>query len=371
MLKTIHLFYPSFEKGGATENLLRIVNFLLKKKIKVFLFSQGAKKNNFIKHKNLTIINTKRLKKLNFLPIRWNLAISSMLNLDFYIKKNNKNSIIFSMQSHIPAIIVAKINQMKIVIRNSEEPISATLYADNKISGFLVLFLKILFYNFADKIIAISTKSKNSLQKIVIFSKKITLIYNPYLEKILKIKKVKKNKFNNFNILSIGRLTKQKNFPLLLNAIINLSNKFNKINLLIIGDGHQKKSLINKTKYYKNIRIINWQKKLNNYYLNSDLFILPSYYEGLPNVLIDAMNYEIPIISTDCSGASDILQKNSGGFIIPINNQKELEKKIIFIMKNYSIAKRKIIKAKKKIYMFSDTNLIKYYELFCNISKHK
>ena len=39
--------------------------------------------------------------------------------------------------------------------------------------------------------------SKNSLQKIVIFNKKITLIYNPYLEKILKIKKIKKNKLSN------------------------------------------------------------------------------------------------------------------------------------------------------------------------------
>jgi len=371
MFKNIYLFYPSFERGGATKNLLKIVNFLLKKKIKIFLFSQGAKKNNFIKNKNLIIINTKPLKKLFFLPIRWNLAISSMLNLNFYVKKNNKKSIIFSMQSHIPAIIIAKINQMKIVIRNSEEPIGATFYADNKILGFLVLFLKILFYNFADKIIAISNKSKDSLQKIVIFNKKITLIYNPYLDKILKIKKIKKKKFNNFNILSIGRLTKQKNFPLLINAIIKLSNKFNKINLLIIGDGNHKKKLINKIKYHKNIKIIKWQKKLNNHYLNSDLFVLPSYYEGLPNVLIDAVNYEIPIISTNCSGASDILQKNSGGFIIPVNNQKELEKKIIFIMKNYSIAKRKIIEAKKKIHMFSDTNLIKYYEFFCNISKDR
>ena len=370
MLRTVHLFYPSFEKGGATKNLVRIVNFLLKKKIKVFFFSRGANKNNFIKNKNLKIINTKPLKKLNFLPIRWNLAISSMINLNFYIKKNKKNSIIFSMQSHIPAIVIAKFNQLKIVIRNSEEPLGATFYADNKILSFLVLFLKILFYNFANKIIAISTMSKNSLQKIVIFNKKITLIYNPYLEKILKIKKIKKNKLSSFNILSIGRLTKQKNFPLLINAVIKLSKKYEKINLLIIGDGNLKNNLVNKTRYCKNIKIINWKNKLNKYYLNSDLFVLPSYYEGLPNVMLDAMNHEIPIISTNCSGASDILQKNSGGFIIPINDQNELEKKIVFVMKNYSIAKNKIINAKKKIHMFSDKNLIKYYELFCNISGH-
>ena len=370
MLKTVHLFYPSFEKGGATKNLVRIVNFLLKKKIKVFFFSRGANKNNFIKNKNLKIINTKPLKKLNFLPIRWNLAISSMINLNFYIKKNKKNSIIFSMQSHIPAIVIAKFNQLKIVIRNSEEPLGATFYADNKILGFFVLFLKILFYNFANKIIAISTMSKNSLQKIVIFNKKITLIYNPYLEKILKLKKIKKSKLSSFNILSIGRLTKQKNFPLLINAVIKLSKKYEKINLLIIGDGNLKNNLVNKTRYCKNIKIINWKNKLNKYYLNSDLFVLPSYYEGLPNVMLDAMNHEIPIISTNCSGASDILQKNSGGFIIPINDQNELEKKIVFVMKNYSIAKNKIINAKKKIHMFSDKNLIKYYELFCNISGH-
>tara|TARA_B100001250_G_scaffold42376_1_gene33503 strand:+ start:822 stop:1934 length:1113 start_codon:yes stop_codon:yes gene_type:complete len=370
MLKTVHLFYPSFEKGGATKNLIRIVNFLLKKKIKVFFFTRGASKNNFIKNKNLKIITTEPLKIFNFLPIRWNLAISSMINLNFYIKKNKKNSIIFSMQSHIPAIAIAKINQMKIVIRNSEEPLGATFYADNKILGFFVLFLKIVFYNFADKIIAISTMSKRSLQKIVLFNKKVTLIYNPYLEKIFKIKKIKKNKLNNFNILSIGRLTKQKNFPLLINAVIKLSKKYNKINLLIIGDGNLKDDLVNKVKYYKNIKIINWKNKLTKYYFNSDLFILSSYYEGLPNVLLDAMNYEIPIISSNCSGASDILQKNSGGFIVPINDQKELEKKIIFVMKNYPIAKKKIIKAKKKIHMFSDTNLIKYYKLLSNICKH-
>tara|TARA_B100000989_G_scaffold204177_1_gene154520 strand:- start:1825 stop:2937 length:1113 start_codon:yes stop_codon:yes gene_type:complete len=367
MLKTVHLFYPSFEQGGATKNLIRIVNFLLKKKIKVFFFTCGASKNNFIKTKNLRIINSKPLKKLNFLPMRWNLAISSMINLNFYLKENKKHSIIFSMQSHIPAIIIAKINQIKIVIRNSEEPISATFYADNKVLSFFVLFLKIIFYNFSDKIIAISTKSKHSLQKIVLIKEKVTLIYNPYLEKIFRIKRKIKKTSNNINILSIGRLTKQKNFVLLIDTVIKLSKKYKGINLLIIGNGDLKNYLTKKIKNQKNIKIINWKDKLKKYYSNSDLFVLPSYYEGLPNVLIDAVNNEIPIISTNCSGASDILHKNSGGFIIPINNQHELEKKIIFVMKNYFLAKNKVLSAKKRLYKFSDINLDKYYNLLCDI----
>ena len=51
MLKTVHLFYPSFEKGGATKNLLRIVNFLLKKKIKVFCFLEVLKKITLLRIK--------------------------------------------------------------------------------------------------------------------------------------------------------------------------------------------------------------------------------------------------------------------------------------------------------------------------------
>ena len=146
------LYYPSFENGGATKNLINIVNFFVKKKTRVILFSYGANKQKFFKTKYLTIVKTKPIKKINFLPIRWNLAISSVFNLNSYIKKNKKNSIVFSMQSHIPAIIVAKLNNIKISIRNSEEPLGATFYADNKISAFFVLILKIFFIIFQIKL---------------------------------------------------------------------------------------------------------------------------------------------------------------------------------------------------------------------------
>ena len=113
MLKKILLFYPSFENGGATKNLIRVVNYLLEKKIKVILFSHNAKRDEFKFIKNLKIINNEPLKKFSFLPIRWNLALSSMINLFYYGKSSGNNSIIFSMQSHIPAIIVSKITPSK------------------------------------------------------------------------------------------------------------------------------------------------------------------------------------------------------------------------------------------------------------------
>ena len=368
MLEKILIFYPSFERGGATQNLIKIVNYLIKNKIKIILFSYGVNKNYFNNNKYFKIIKTDPIKILNFLPIRWNITISAMLKLNSCLKFSQKNSIVFSMQSHIAAIVISKLKRYKIIIRNSEEPLGATYYADNKFFAFIVLLLKIIFYNFCDKIIAISIMSKQSLEKLIFLKKKIILIYNPYLNQIFKNKnKNKKNINKYFRILAVGRLTKQKNFELLINSVRNLSTKYKNIKLLIIGDGSSKKQLLKIISEMKNVKIIKWQNDLKSYYLNADLFVLSSYYEGLPNVLIDSVNYEIPTVSTDCSGAKDILVNGKGGYIIPINDQSNLENKIEFIINNRTKALKKTIYAKNNIQKFSSKNLKKFKDLFNNV----
>ena len=79
------------------------------------------------------------------------------------------------------AIIVSKFLGFKI-IRNAEDAISSTIFAENKFQSLIILFLKVILYNFSDKIISNSKGSGNSLKKI--FIKKIFPIYNPYLKKI-------------------------------------------------------------------------------------------------------------------------------------------------------------------------------------------
>jgi glycosyltransferase involved in cell wall biosynthesis len=182
--KKLIIFYPAFAKGGITRNLENIIEFFSKKNIKIFLFSHNAK--NKIKYKNVKIIEKNYklfLKKKNF-----NIIFSSVISLYKFLKLNKEIKVIFSMQNHLPAIILARIFKKKIIIRNSEEVFGATKYADHKVSAYFILFLKLIFYNFADLVIAISLKSKLSLKKLKIKEKKIKLIYNPYLKKILKKK---------------------------------------------------------------------------------------------------------------------------------------------------------------------------------------
>ena len=359
MRKKLIFFYPSFERGGATKILVKVVNYLLKKNIEICLFSNNAIYKDFIKSKNLTIKGSNIVNKSR---LYYNLFAT--INLFKFLIKNNEKNIIFSFQSHLPAIILAKLFKKKIIIRNSEEIFGATKYADKKLYAVITLILKALFYNLSDTIVAISLKSKKSLEKIMINKRKVRLIYNPYLPNNNNFK-VKNNYKKNFNILCVGRLTKQKNFLLVINAINELTKKYPYITLTIVGSGPLKEELIIIAN--KNIKFLDWTSNIKKYFLRSDLFILPSYYEGLPNALIDAAYYNIPSISTDCSGAKDILLGNKGGYIVPINNLFELKRKISFVIDNYKAAKKKAFFAKKKVSNYSILNCDKYYQLISKV----
>ena len=186
ILKKIIIFYPSFERGGVEIILLNLINFFLKKKIKIVLIASNVKKNIF---QNI-LFEIKIIKTPNFVffPDRINKAFSASNALKDELKKSEKkNTIILSLQGSSLAIIVSKFLGFKIVVRNAEDALSSTMYAENKIQSLIVLMLKIFLYNFSNKIITNSKGSGVSLKKILINkTNKIFPIYNPYLKKLNK-----------------------------------------------------------------------------------------------------------------------------------------------------------------------------------------
>ena len=363
ILKKIIIFYPSFERGGVEIILINLINFFLKKKIKVVLIASNIKKG-VIKSK---LFKSKKIEpsRISFLPDRINKALSASIVLKNEIKNSKKkNTIILSLQGSSLAIIISKFLGFKIVVRNAEDPLHSTIHAENKIQSIIILFLKILFYNFADKIITNSKGSGNSLKKILIQKKKIHPIYNPYLKKLIRNSSHKRND----NLLSVGRLAKQKDFYNLIIAFSIIKDEIPNYKLVIVGDGELKnklQKLVNNFGLNKRVILTGWKTNLKKYYLNSKLFILNSLYEGLGNVLIDAVNYNLPIITTNCkSGPNEIIDYGNGGFLVPIKNPRLLSKKILFCLKNYDISLKKSKNAKKKIKRFDcEINCNNYFKL--------
>ena len=364
-IDNIIAYYPSFERGGITKNLENFLNYCVKNKIKVSLITENVTwKKSYNISKKVEIIKFKK-KKTKFIPRR---ILSSFYSVravvQTILKFKGKKLIFFSFKSNIVPIIFCKLFGVKIVIRNSEEIIGATKHADFKIFAYTIFFLKIFFYNFADGIIANSSKSKESLQKILINKKKVKLIFNPYLSKIIKIKKKKKENL----ILSIGRLCKQKNFETIIKAFSLFIKKNNNYRLIILGHGPDKKKLINlskELKVIKKVKFKGWVSNTSVYLKKSKIFILSSLYEGLPNSLIDAVNYEIPSISTKCSGAEDILDFNKGVYF-KFKDYKELAKKMDIMENNYKKSLKIIKLSKSKINRFFIKKQVEEYLKYLN-----
>ena len=178
--------------------------------------------------------------------------------------------------------------------------------------------------------------------------KKIKPIYNPYLRKINKRTFKKKN-----YIITIGRLRKQKDQKTLIEAFKIFLEKNQSYKLIILGHGNLEKKLKEQA---KNLNINNkiifkgWVKNTNAYLKHSKIFVLSSVYEGLGNVLIDAVNYNIPCVSTDCpSGPREILLNGKGGYLVKPGSPIQLAEKIQYSIDNYSNSIKKNLIAKKKL----------------------
>ena len=166
-------------------------------------------------------------------------------------------------------------------------------------------------------------------------------------------------------MISIGRLTYQKDFLTLLKAIKNCKRK--EIELVILGKGiesNKLKSFCISNKITSKVKFLGYKQNPFNYIKQADIFILTSIFEGSPNVLIEALFLNKYVISTDCpTGPKEILGNGKYGTLIKIGNFSQLAREIEKFKINDKI--RTKIRSSNKILTKYDLNknCEKYYRL--------
>lgn len=149
--------------------------------------------------------------------------------------------------------------------------------------------------------------------------KKSRVIVNPVdISKIPFWDERKEDKF----IISVGRLTSQKRQDILIEAFSKIADKYPEYQLRIYGTGELKESLqkqIEKAQLRARIELCGTEPNVLAVVAKSSLFVLSSDYEGIPNVLVEAMAIGVPCVSTDCSpgGARMFLQNGVNGYLVP------------------------------------------------------
>ena len=138
--------------------------------------------------------------------------------------------------------------------------------------------------------------------------------------------------------------------------------------MLIIGEGNKKKELIRYVNENNLERIVQIKDHTENpfpYIKSSEVFILSSLFEGLPNVLLEAISLNSIIISSDCpTGPSEILDKGKGGLLFKTSDYKDLSNKILTVTQNIKKYKKKSKFAHKRLHRFNlSLNLNKYLNI--------
>ena len=163
----------------------------------------------------------------------------------------------------------------------------------------------------------------------------------------------------------IGRLEKQKGVQYLLDAMQILYEQDSSIYALIIGDGKEKDRLekYSQSKSCKAI-FLGWKENASRYLTSFDIMVLPSLWEGMPNVVLEAMKQGIPVIATSVGGNIEIVEDGITGFLVGPGNSQALAKKIKMVLSLPESEKTSIIKkAKDKVINnFNIDKMVKEFE---------
>lgn len=238
----------------------------------------------------------------------------SMIRKLFFIFKNEKPDVIhthrYVMQYAIPAAVLAKVKRRVHTIHNVAK----------KENTKIARKFNFLFYKFAHVIpVALSEEvQKTVIDEYRIQREKVPIVFNGIDLSKCQIKQDYDIQ-NYFKILHIGRFSEQKNHEDLISAFSIHHEKYPNSKLLLIGDGEKRVDIENRVSALGldgAVEFLGLQSDVYGYLTHSDIFILPSIYEGIPMTLIEAMGTGLPIIATAVGGVPDMLENKTEALIV-------------------------------------------------------
>lgn len=200
-------------------------------------------------------------------------------------------------------------------------------------------------------ITAVSKKVATELESFSLDQKSVIVIYNGVDENVFLPSKIqKKDKY----ILYTGRISYGKGLFELIDCANEICKSRKDIRFVLAGDGPILQLLKNKA---KNIYLENYIEFLGRVdrdtiiklYQNATIFAFPSYYEGLPGSLLEAMSCKLPIVATKVSGNVELITHEKNGILVPPRNPTALAKAILLLLDNAEMRGRLGENARKTI----------------------
>jgi len=363
-IKLLHLI-SRLDIGGAERQLLSLVAHLDKEKYDIYVGYFQGKGELEREFQDAGI----KIKKFKFIGL-WDISFWWRLYQDM---KANRYDIVHThgFKADLCGAIIGRLTGVhKIIstVHNQEQ------YLKDPIIRFLE---KWIISPIDDTIIVVSEGVERFLIKTTgIPEGKIKKVYygvNPDDIKIDKYKDIR-GEFNidkdGILIGCIGRLVEQKGHRYLIQAVGKVIEKIPQAKFLIIGKGKLEKNLkrlAQKLSLNSNIIFTGFRTDIYSILDKLDLIVMPSLWEGLGLVLLEAMALGKPIVATDVGGIPEVVENKKTGILVPAKDPNALAEAISNLLEDYSVAARMGETGKASVKeRFSPVKMVKEIELIYN-----
>ena len=384
-MKKICFFTNSMFKIGGEQRITSIIaNELVRNNYDVTIIIKCNEQVDY------SLYDLSKKIKLIFLNMNYEFRLNN-IKLFEYLRIINREYGVFKNNKHIIRHFFCSnklLRRLKNIFKNNNYDVVIGIAGDRSfILGYLKKYIpgKIFFWNHMNFDAHFKNKKSryyNEESFIKPLLKKFDSIVNLNEDDVYKFKKyynidsivinncksftsIKKSKLNNHKFISCGRLVEQKGFEYLI-EIMRLFVENNKEYILdIYGDGPLKGKLLDKIKEYNlsnYVNIYSANKNIEKLYLNYDLYLNTSIYEGFGLVTLEALECGLPVIGFDIPANKTIIENNKTGKVIKCYDIEKYAQTLLSLVKEKNLLKKYQKNIEKSIIKFDKEAIIKQWK---------
>ncbi|EOV9526571.1 glycosyltransferase family 4 protein [Bacillus cytotoxicus] len=321
--------------GGAERVISILAKEMSNRGYEVSIVTVFGDNNNYVTDKRITLYPIKQKYKNKMLRVMKIVRKTRQI-----IKRQNPDLIIsFDATINLYTIISCTFLPNKLIVSERNDPYQ---YPGNK--G--IRRVRDFLYRFCDGFVFQTEDAKKYFSSRI--QEKGVVIPNPITSNLPYWNEENSEK----TIITASRLNKQKNLPMLINAYSKIKDSFPEYKLKIFGVGELRDELLDQIEQSglsDKITLPGFSNDIHNEMANSDLFVIPSDYEGISNSMLEALAIGVPVISTDSpiGGAKMFIKNEENGLLIKVGDTDGLVQAMNKVLSDKNFAKHLSYEARK------------------------